>query len=148
MNPLVGSIGFGVLLFVTAFYIIPNPNGYSNSPLWPHKWVHVYCSHVLLWMYLDQAEKGCHPGPESRHSMNDLQMLVKYPIYERILNTIPYAYPVIIGLLIILVLPRWVWAKEERERRIMKIKPSGNLLLGCLILFLIFSSICYIIFLG
>lgn len=99
MNPRIGAIGFGLLLFITSFYIIPDPNNYNYYP-WPHKWVHVYCNHALVWIHLDDAEKRCHPGPEGPQFMQeDLQMLAKYPIYGMILNWIPYAYPVIAGFL-------------------------------------------------
>lgn len=33
---------------------------------------HVYCNHVLLWVHADQAEAGCHPGPESCAFVADL----------------------------------------------------------------------------
>ena len=49
---------------------------------------------------MDDAEKRCHPGPESPQFMQeDLQMLAKYPIYGMVLNWIPYTYPVIAGFL-------------------------------------------------
>ena len=100
MNPRIGAIGLGLLLFITSFYIIPDPNNYKYYP-WPHKWVHVYCNHALVWIHLDDAEKRCHPGPEGPQFMReDLQMLAKYPVYGMILYWAPYSFPVIAGVLV------------------------------------------------
>ena len=32
MNPRIGAIGLGLLLFITSFYIIPDPNNYNYYP--------------------------------------------------------------------------------------------------------------------
>jgi hypothetical protein len=125
--------------------MIPDPNAPVTNAPWPHNWIHVYCNHALLWVHTDQAEEGCHPGPKSRAFMADLQMLARYPIYERILDAIPYTYPAIVILLVVLALPERLWERRERERT--RIKPSGDLTLGCIILFLIVFSTCYIMFL-
>jgi hypothetical protein len=98
------GILFGTLLFF-AFLLVPDPNNYTYYP-WPHKWVHVYCNHALLWMHLDQAEKGCHPGPESRYFMADLQMLARYPLYSMILNAVPYSYALIAGVIVFYLITR------------------------------------------
>jgi hypothetical protein len=76
-----------------------------------HNWIHVYCNHALLWVHADQAEEGCHPGPESRAFMADLQMLATYPVYEIILNVIPYTYPAIVGLLVVAALPERIFTR-------------------------------------
>jgi hypothetical protein len=44
---------------------------------------------TAIWVHADQAEEGCHPGPESREFMADLQILARYPAYGIILNVIP-----------------------------------------------------------
>ena len=80
--------------------------------------------------------------------MSELQIFAKFPIYEKLLNAIPYTLPVVMILLTILAMPTWIWNREQRKVRIMKMKPSGNMLFGCLILFLILSSTCFIVFLG
>jgi hypothetical protein len=78
------GILFGCLLFFV-FVMVPDPNSYANAP-WPHKLFHVYCNGALLWVYVDKAEKSCHPGPESEYFMNHLQMLARYPIYATVLD--------------------------------------------------------------
>ena len=104
-SPRIGVIIFGLLIGFAAF-LIPDPNAPITDASWPHNWIHVYCNHALLWVDADQAEEGCHPGPESRAFMADLQMLATYPIYGIILNAIPYTYPAIVGFLVVLILPR------------------------------------------
>ena|SRR5215472_486591 len=78
-----------------------------------HNWIHVYCNHALLWVHADQAEQGCHPGPESRAFMADLQMLATYPVYGIILNVIPYAYPAIVGFLVVAALPEHIFIRTS-----------------------------------
>jgi hypothetical protein len=110
-SPRIGAIIFGFLIWFTAFMLIPDPNAYLNVR-WPHKWIHVYCNHALVWVYEDQAnEGGCNPGPESRGFMADLQMLATYPIYGIILNIIPYAYPAIVGFLVVAALPQRIFTR-------------------------------------
>ena len=99
------AIIFGLLIGFAAF-LIPDPNAPITDAPWPHNWIHVYCNHALLWVHADQAEEGCHPGPESRAFMADLQMLATYPVYGIILNVILYTYPAIVGFLVVLILPR------------------------------------------
>jgi hypothetical protein len=41
----------------------------------------------------------------------DLQMLAKYPVYVIILNVIPYTYPVIVGLLVVVALPESIFTR-------------------------------------
>jgi hypothetical protein len=125
-----------------AFMLIPDPNEYLNVP-WPHKWIYVYCNHALLLVHADQAEEGCHPGPESRAFMADLQMLATYPIYGIILNVIPYTYPAIAGFLVVAAIPEQLWQRTAKAR----IRPNGDLILDCLILFLILFTTYYIMFL-
>jgi hypothetical protein len=96
-SPRVGAIIFGLVIWFVAF-LIPDPNAPITDAPWPHNWIHVYCNHALLWIHADQAEEGCHPGPESRAFMADLQILATYPIYGIILNAIPYTYPAIAAL--------------------------------------------------
>lgn len=71
----------------------------------------MYCNHALLWVHADQAEEGCHPGPESRAFMADLQILARYPVYGIILNVIPYTYPAILGLLVVAALPERIFTR-------------------------------------
>jgi hypothetical protein len=70
-----------------------------------------YCNHALLRVHADQAEEGCHPGPESRAFMADLQMLATYPVYGIILNVIPFTYPAIVGFLIVAALPNHIFTR-------------------------------------
>jgi hypothetical protein len=44
--------------------------------------------------------------------MADLQMLAKYPLYERILNAIPDTYPAVV---VVLALPELLWQRRERQ---------------------------------
>jgi hypothetical protein len=136
-NPRIGAIIFGFLIWFAAF-LIPDPNAYLNVP-WLHKWIHVYCSHALIWIHEDQAnEGGCDPGPTSSYYMHHFQMLTRYPVYGIILNVIPYSYPAVAGFLVVAAIPERLW-----RRRV-----NGDLVLGVLILFLILFSTYYVIFLG
>jgi hypothetical protein len=95
--------------FLTLDRVCGVSNSRSECPItdapWPHNWIHVYCNHALLWVHADQADEGCHPGPESRAFMADLQMLATYPVYGIILNVIPYTYPAIVAFLVVVALP-------------------------------------------
>jgi hypothetical protein len=96
---------------MAAAFLIPDPNAPITDAPWPHNWIHVYCNHALLWVYADQAEEGCHPGPESRAFMADLQILATYPVYGIILNVIPYTYPAIVGFLVVAALPERIFTR-------------------------------------
>jgi hypothetical protein len=87
-SPRIGAIIFGLLIGLAAF-LIPDPNAPVTNAPWQHNWIHVYCNQALLWVHADLVE-GCHPGPESRAFMVDLQILAKYPVHGIILNVIPY----------------------------------------------------------
>jgi len=95
-SPRVGAIIFGLLIGFAAF-LIPDPNTPITDAPWPHNWIHVYCNHALLWVHADQAEEGCHPGPENRAFMADLQMLA--------------TYPAIVGLLVIAALHERIFTR-------------------------------------
>ena len=94
-------------------FLIPDPNAPITNAPWPHNWIHVYCNHALLWVHADQAEEGCHPGPESRAFMADLQMLATYPVYGIILNVILYTYPAIVGFLVVAALPEHIFIRRR-----------------------------------
>jgi hypothetical protein len=104
LQPRLGAIIFGGILFFV-FLLVPDPNSYANIP-WPHKLIHVFCSHAFLWVYYDQAEQQCHPGPESEYFMSQLQMLTRYPVYAVILNLMWLILPAIAGLLVVAALPK------------------------------------------
>jgi hypothetical protein len=109
-SPRISTIIFGFLIWFAAF-LIPDPNAPITNAPWPHNWIHVYCNHALLWVHADQAEEPCHPGPESRAFMADLQMLARYPVYGIILNVIPYTYPAIVGFLVVAALPKRIFTR-------------------------------------
>ena len=111
-SPRVGAIIFGFLIGFAVF-LIPDPNAPITDAPWPHNWIHVYCNHALLRVHADQAEEGCHPGPESRAFMADLQMLAKYPVYGIILNVIPYTYPAIVAFLVVAALPERIFTRRR-----------------------------------
>jgi hypothetical protein len=131
----ISGILVGVLIAL-CFWVIP-PQQYYDSV--PHGWVHTYCSHALIWIRLDKAENGgCHPGPISRVYMAYYQTGARYPLYWIILNIVPYTFPAIMGFLIIAALP-------ERQQK-TRLRISGNLVLGSLIIFMILFCACYIAF--
>ena len=109
-SPRIGAIIFGFLIWFVAF-LIPDPNAPITNAPWPHNWIHVCCNHALLWVHADKAEEGCHPGPESRAFIADLQMLATYPVYGIILTVIPYTYPAIVGLLVVAALPERIFTR-------------------------------------
>ncbi|MGB6531719.1 MAG: hypothetical protein WA323_24705 [Candidatus Nitrosopolaris sp.] len=115
-KPRIVGITFGVLLFIIPWFVIPDPNSYANTP-WPHRLVHVYCSHAFIWVYLDVAENECHPGPISSHYMSYYQMLAKYPVYNILLNMIPLTYPIIVVPLLILASISLCNRKKKGELR-------------------------------
>ena len=104
IRPRIGGIIFGGLLFFVAFFVIPAQQFYPSdnewNEFWSHKWTRIYCDGALVYMHLNEAEKQCHPGPESPYVMSEL-MLITNPIYWMILTVIPFSYPVIVGLLIV-----------------------------------------------
>jgi hypothetical protein len=111
-SPRVGDIIFGLVIWFVAF-LIPDPNAPITDAPWPHTWIHVYCNHALLWVHADQAEEGCHPGPESRAFMADLQILATYAIYGIILNVIPYTYPAIVAFLVVAAVPERIFLRRR-----------------------------------
>lgn len=65
-------------------------------------------------------------GPESRHFMSELQMLVSYPFYTLILNIIPYTYAPVAGVIVFYLLTRrvctefhkyYMWAVVRLSKR-------------------------------
>lgn len=103
-SPRTKGVLIGLLLAMLYLFIIPDPNHPITDMPWPHKWVHVYCNHALVWIHLDDAEAGCHSGPESRAFMSDLQNLARHPLYWWTLTIAPYSYPVISAFLIVYLL--------------------------------------------
>jgi len=116
IRPRLGGIIFGGLLFIV-FLLIPDFNSYANVPF-PHKLVHVWCSHAFLYVYYDQAEKNCWPGPESLAFMADLQTLVAYPFYGIVITIVPYTYPIVVTFLVITALPKHIFTHKRIENRI------------------------------
>ena len=104
IKPRIGGIIFGSLIFFVMFSI-PAQQFYSSdkewNKFWSHNWARIYCNGALMYMHLNEAEKDCHPGPEDKFFMSELEMLAEYPVYQMILNTVPFIYPIITVFLII-----------------------------------------------